>query len=157
LEGRLSRWSRLHLQSASTNPHWADIVGYAPFSLEGQHTLAFLPRMRSMNVCVCESRRLRPLIIKHGLKLALVYNWSASSSAHYSPLLGIGISNFSPSRSIFGYSHSAPASLHYVYLDAVSTLELVYPSGYRMLSLSLLANKGDSISFKPRLTLDHVL
>jgi hypothetical protein len=28
-----------------------------------------------------------------------------SSSAHYSPLLDIGLSNFSPSRSIFGYSH----------------------------------------------------
>jgi hypothetical protein len=33
-----------------------------------------------------------------------------SSSAHYSPLLGIGLSNFSPTRSIFGYSHTAPAS-----------------------------------------------
>jgi hypothetical protein len=33
-EGTLSRWSRLHLQSlASTNRHWARVVGYGPFSL----------------------------------------------------------------------------------------------------------------------------
>jgi hypothetical protein len=35
---------------------------------------------------------------------------SSSSSAHYSPLLDVGLSNFLPSRSIFGYSHPAPAS-----------------------------------------------
>jgi hypothetical protein len=30
----LSHWSRLHLQSlAPTNPHWARVVGYGPFSL----------------------------------------------------------------------------------------------------------------------------
>jgi hypothetical protein len=69
---------------------------------------------------------------------------SSSSSAYYSPLLDIGLSNLSPSRSIFGYSHPAPASRpaqivtpsglkasYYVYLDAVSIPELVYPSGYR--------------------------
>jgi hypothetical protein len=33
-------------------------------------------------------------------------------SAHYSPLLGIGLSNFLPSRSIFGYSLPASASRH---------------------------------------------
>jgi hypothetical protein len=33
-EVTLSRWSRLHLQSlAPTNPHWARILGYGPFSL----------------------------------------------------------------------------------------------------------------------------
>jgi hypothetical protein len=33
-EGTLSRWSRLHLQSlAPTNPHWARVVGYGPFSI----------------------------------------------------------------------------------------------------------------------------
>jgi hypothetical protein len=33
-EGTLSRWSLLHLQSlASTNSHWARVVGYGPFSL----------------------------------------------------------------------------------------------------------------------------
>jgi hypothetical protein len=33
-EGTLSRWSWLHLQSlAPTNPHWARVVGYGPFSL----------------------------------------------------------------------------------------------------------------------------
>jgi hypothetical protein len=62
----------------------------------------------------------------------------SSSSAYHSPLLDIGLSNLSPSRSIFGYSHPPPASRpaqivtpRYVYLDAVSTPELVYPSGYR--------------------------
>jgi hypothetical protein len=34
----------------------------------------------------------------------------SSSSAHYSPLPDIGLSTFSPYRSIFGYSHSSPAS-----------------------------------------------
>jgi hypothetical protein len=34
LEGMLSRWSRLHLQSlAPTNPHWTRVVGYGPLSL----------------------------------------------------------------------------------------------------------------------------
>jgi hypothetical protein len=33
-EDTLSRWSRLHLHSyAPTNPHWARVVGYSPFSL----------------------------------------------------------------------------------------------------------------------------
>jgi hypothetical protein len=44
------------------------------------------------------------------------------SSAHYSPLLDIGISNFSPSRSIFGYVHPAPAS---------RPPQIVTPSGLR--------------------------
>jgi hypothetical protein len=34
-----------------------------------------------------------------------------SRAAHHSPLLDIGLSNCSPYRSIFGYSHPAPASL----------------------------------------------
>jgi hypothetical protein len=33
----------------------------------------------------------------------------SSSSAHYNPLLDIGLSNCSPSRLIFGYSHPVPA------------------------------------------------
>jgi hypothetical protein len=33
-EGTLSRWRRLHLQLLTpTNPHWARVVGYGPFSL----------------------------------------------------------------------------------------------------------------------------
>jgi hypothetical protein len=33
-KGTLSRWSRLYLQSlAPTNPHWARVEGYGPFSL----------------------------------------------------------------------------------------------------------------------------
>jgi hypothetical protein len=34
LEGTLNRWSRLQLQSlAHTNPHWARVIAYGPFSL----------------------------------------------------------------------------------------------------------------------------
>jgi hypothetical protein len=40
----------------------------------------------------------------------LLNQMSSSSPAHYSPLLDISLSNYSPSRSIFGYSHPAPAS-----------------------------------------------
>jgi hypothetical protein len=41
----------------------------------------------------------------------LVYHSSStSSSAHYSSLLDIRLFNFSPPRSIFGYSHPASAS-----------------------------------------------
>jgi hypothetical protein len=47
---------------------------------------------------------------------------SSSSSAHHSPLLGIGLSKFSPSRSIFGHSHPAPAS---------RPAQVVTPSGLR--------------------------
>jgi hypothetical protein len=37
-KGTLSRWSRLHLQSlATTNPHWARVVDYGPFSLRVIH------------------------------------------------------------------------------------------------------------------------
>jgi hypothetical protein len=35
---------------------------------------------------------------------------SSSSSAHYSPLLDIGLSNFLPSRSILDYSQPVPAN-----------------------------------------------
>jgi hypothetical protein len=38
------------------------------------------------------------------------YYFQKSSSAHNSPFLVIGLSNFSPFRSIFGYSHPAPSS-----------------------------------------------
>nr|XP_032516719.1 uncharacterized protein LOC116769667 [Danaus plexippus plexippus] len=37
-------------------------------------------------------------------------NLSSSSSAYIGPLLNIGLSNCTPLRSIFGYSHPAPAS-----------------------------------------------
>jgi hypothetical protein len=52
---------------------------------------------------------------------------SSSSSAHYSTLLDIGLSNISPSRSIL-ISTWPEGVLHYVYRVAVSTPELVYPS-----------------------------
>jgi hypothetical protein len=53
------------------------------------------------------------VITQHDLnsfKSTVIIPSSSLSSAHYSPLLNIGLSNCSPSRSIFGYSHPAPAS-----------------------------------------------
>jgi hypothetical protein len=44
LEGTLSRWSRLHLQSlAPTNTHWARVVVYGPFSLYLIHKEGLCP------------------------------------------------------------------------------------------------------------------
>jgi hypothetical protein len=43
-------------------------------------------------------------------RLVLTVKYSQSSPVHYSSLLDIDLSNFSPSRSIFGYLHPAPAS-----------------------------------------------
>jgi hypothetical protein len=40
----------LHLQSlAPTNPHWADVVGYGPFSLSVIHKEGFCPRSGDIN------------------------------------------------------------------------------------------------------------
>jgi hypothetical protein len=59
-EGTLRRWSRLHLQSlAPTNPHWARVVGYSPFSLCLIHKEGLCPSsgdinrlmMRKLNKC----------------------------------------------------------------------------------------------------------
>jgi hypothetical protein len=59
-------------------------------------------RLRLILVCrVCVE-----ILLDRRLRLTRVLSLS---SAHYSPLLDIGLSNFSPSRSIFGYSHLAPA------------------------------------------------
>jgi hypothetical protein len=102
------------------NQHWPRVVGYGAFSL-----------------CVTHKEGLCPSI---GLKQA---DNESSSSAHYSPLLDISLSNFSPSRSILGYSYPAPASrpaqivtppglrASYIDRDAISTLDLVYPSDCR--------------------------
>jgi hypothetical protein len=38
-------------------------------------------------------------------------NNKSSSTVYHSPLLDIGLSNISPSRWIFGYSHPSPAVL----------------------------------------------
>jgi hypothetical protein len=46
----------------------------------------------------------------NSLMMIVIVSYSSSSSAHYSPLMEIALSNFSSSRSIFGYSHPAPAS-----------------------------------------------
>jgi hypothetical protein len=49
-EGTLSRWSRLHLQSlAPTNPHWARVVGYGPFSLWVIHKEGLCPSSGDIN------------------------------------------------------------------------------------------------------------
>jgi hypothetical protein len=53
---------------------------------------------------------------------AIYFMISSLSSAHYSPLLDIGISNSSPFCSIFGYFHPAPAS---------HPAQIVTPSGRR--------------------------
>jgi hypothetical protein len=49
-EGTLSRWSRLHLQLlAPTNPHWASVVGYGPFSLWVIHKEGLCPSSGDIN------------------------------------------------------------------------------------------------------------
>jgi hypothetical protein len=50
LGGMLIRWSRLHLQSlAPTNPHWACVVGYGPFSLCVTHKAGLCPNSGDIN------------------------------------------------------------------------------------------------------------
>jgi hypothetical protein len=61
-EGTLSRWSRLHLQSlAPTNPHWARVVGYGPFSLWVIHKEGLCPSSGDINrlMMILLDRRLR--------------------------------------------------------------------------------------------------
>jgi hypothetical protein len=49
-EGTLSRWSRRHLQSlARTNPYWARVVGYSPFSLCVTHKEGLRPSSGDIN------------------------------------------------------------------------------------------------------------
>jgi hypothetical protein len=49
-EGTLSRWSRLYLQSlVPTNPHWAGVVGYGPFSLCVIHKEGLCPSSGDIN------------------------------------------------------------------------------------------------------------
>jgi hypothetical protein len=49
-EGTLSRWSRVLLQSlTSTNPHWARVVGYGPFSLWVIHKEDLCPGSGDIN------------------------------------------------------------------------------------------------------------
>jgi hypothetical protein len=50
LEGMLSRWSRLHLQSlAPINPRWARVVSYNPFSCCVIHKEGLCPSNRDFN------------------------------------------------------------------------------------------------------------
>jgi hypothetical protein len=58
-EGTSIDWSRLHLQSlAPTNPHWARVEGYGPFSLWVIHKEGLYPssgdsnRLMSIGVCL---------------------------------------------------------------------------------------------------------
>jgi hypothetical protein len=49
-QGTLSRWSRLNLQSlALTNPHWACVVGYGPFSSCVIHKEGLCPSSGDIN------------------------------------------------------------------------------------------------------------
>jgi hypothetical protein len=49
-KGTLSRWSQLYLQSlAPTNPHWARVVGYGPFSLCVIHKEGLCPSRGDTN------------------------------------------------------------------------------------------------------------
>jgi hypothetical protein len=49
-EGTLSRWSRLLLQSLTpTNPHWARVVGYGPFSSGVIHKEGLCPSSGDIN------------------------------------------------------------------------------------------------------------
>jgi hypothetical protein len=49
-EGTLIRYSRLHLQSlAPTDPHWARVVGYGPFSLYVIHKESLCPSIGVIN------------------------------------------------------------------------------------------------------------
>jgi hypothetical protein len=49
-EGSLSRWSRLYLQLlAPSNPHWARVVGYSPFSLCIIHKEGLCPSSGDIN------------------------------------------------------------------------------------------------------------
>jgi hypothetical protein len=49
-EGALTRWSQLHLQSLPpTNPHWARVVGYDPFSLCVNHKESLCPSSGDIN------------------------------------------------------------------------------------------------------------
>jgi hypothetical protein len=49
-EGTLSRWSRLHFQLlAPTNPHWARVVAYGPFSLCVFHKEGLCPSSGDIN------------------------------------------------------------------------------------------------------------
>jgi hypothetical protein len=62
-KGTLSRWSRLDLQSlAPTNPHWACMVGYGPFSLCVIHKEGLCPSRGDINGLMMMELRNAPLI-----------------------------------------------------------------------------------------------
>jgi hypothetical protein len=68
-EYTLSRWSRLHLQSLTpTNPQWARVEGYGPFSLCVIHKEDLCPSSGEFN------RLMMLMITKRGLKLDVLEN-----------------------------------------------------------------------------------
>jgi hypothetical protein len=72
-EGTLSRWSRLHLQSlAHTNPHWARVVGYGPFSLWVIHKEGLCPSSADIN------RLMMKKVLKVIKKTSLLTSFSTS-------------------------------------------------------------------------------
>jgi hypothetical protein len=99
-EGTLSCWSRLHLQSlAPTNPHWARVVGYGPFSLCITHKEGLCPSNGDIN-------RLMMMMILLYLT-SKITNYSRYNNlhkqkfqyrlkAHYGKLLGLDVLINSP-------------------------------------------------------------
>jgi hypothetical protein len=59
-KGTLSRWSRLHLQSlVPTNPLWARVVGYGPFSLCVIHKDSLCPGSGDINRLMMRQYRIK--------------------------------------------------------------------------------------------------
>jgi hypothetical protein len=68
-ERTLSRWSRLHLQSlAPTNPHWARVVGYGPFSLCVIHKEGLCPSSGDINRLMMEAEAIVCLLERANLR-----------------------------------------------------------------------------------------
>jgi hypothetical protein len=69
-EGTLSRWSRLHLQSLTpTNPHWARVVGYGPFSLWVIHKEGLCPSSGDINRLMMMSMKYSRKLLINGINI----------------------------------------------------------------------------------------
>jgi hypothetical protein len=78
-EGTLSRWSWLHLQSlAPTNPHWARVVGYGPFSLHVIHTEGLCPSSGDINRLMMMNA-LRSFVTKNVVEFTEMHYMSSRS------------------------------------------------------------------------------
>jgi hypothetical protein len=60
-EGTLNRWSRLQ-PLALTNPHWACLVGYGPFSLCVIHKVSLCPSRADIKSLMTIAMNLRSII-----------------------------------------------------------------------------------------------